>query len=67
MLLDGTRRSEINLRNMLYYDVTNGLARRNWAGNPGARFSVEREMDRAPALRVTLPNHADDDLINSIF
>ena len=66
MLLDGTERAELNLRNMLYFDVVNGLARRSWAGNEGAVFSVDREMERAPALKITVANQTDDDLINSI-
>jgi len=67
MLLDGSQEAESNLRNMLFYDVTNGLARRSWARNSGAEFAVKREMERSSNLKVTMPNHADDDLIDSLF
>ena len=67
MLLDGTKEAESNIQNMLFYDVTNGLARRSWARNEGAEFAIKREMERASNLKVTLPNLADDDLIDSLF
>ncbi len=67
MLLDGSQEAESNIRNMLFYDVTNGLARRSWARNQGAEFAIKREMERASNLKVTLPNLADDDLIDSLF
>jgi len=67
MLLDGSKEAESNLRNMLFYDVTNGLARRSWARNSGAEFAINREMEHASNLKVTMPNHADDDLIDSLF
>jgi urocanate hydratase len=38
MLLDGTDDAERKLRNMLYFDVTNGIARRAWARNLLLRF-----------------------------
>ena len=48
---------------MLFWDVNNGIARRSWARNDGARFAIEREMARTPGLKVTLPNIADDSLV----
>jgi len=67
MLLDGSQEAESNIDNMLFYDVTNGLARRSWARNSGAEVAVKREMDRVSNLTVTLPYHAADDLIDSLF
>jgi len=67
MLLDGSKEAESNLRNMLFYDVTNGLARRSWARNPGAEFAVKREMLRSSNLVITMPNSSDEDLIDSLF
>jgi urocanate hydratase len=64
MVLDGTPEAENRLENMIFWDVNNGIARRNWAGNDGAVFTIEREMDRFPDLKVTLPNLADDALID---
>jgi urocanate hydratase len=60
MLLDGSEEAEKRLENMLFYDVNNGIARRNWARNPNARFAIEREMERNSKLKVTLPHLVDD-------
>jgi urocanate hydratase len=30
-------------------------------------FAIQREMERTPGLKVTVPNIADDALIESIF
>jgi urocanate hydratase len=64
MVLDGSLEAERRLENMLFWDVNNGIARRSWAGNEGAMFTIEREMDRFPDLKVTVPNLADDTLID---
>ena len=63
MLIDGSADSDQHIREMLFWDVNNGIARRSWARNDGARTAIEREMARTPLLRVTLPNAADDSLI----
>ena len=63
MVLDGTEETEIKLKMMLHWDVNNGIARRSWARNEGAMFTLEREMRRTPELKVTVPYIADDKLI----
>ncbi|MCW5899153.1 MAG: urocanate hydratase [Flavobacteriales bacterium] len=65
LVLDGSADSERRLRSMLHWDVNNGIARRAWARNPNAVWSIEQEMKRTPLLKVTLPNEADDGLIDS--
>ena len=67
LVLDGTSDADRKLKNMLFYDVNNGIGRRSWARNSGAEFAAQREMDRSPNLKITMPNHADDTLINSLF
>ena len=67
MVIDGSEDSARHIREMLFWDVNNGIARRSWARNDGARAAIERQMARTPQLRVTLPNIADDSLINSIL
>jgi urocanate hydratase len=49
---------------MLFWDVNNGLARRNWARNKGAIFAIKRAMKTEPNLKVTVPNIVDDNLFN---
>ena len=63
MVLDGTSSTENKILSMLNWDVNNGIARRSWARNDGAIFTLKREMERTPGLNITVPNIADDDLI----
>lgn len=64
MLLDGTAEADSRLRMMLHWDVNNGIARRSWARNEEAVFAINRAMEQEPLLTVTLPNFADDTLID---
>ena len=63
MLIDGSEDSERHIREMLFWDVNNGIARRSWARNEGAMSAIRREMERTPGLQVTMPNLADEELI----
>ena len=67
MVIDGSDDADRRIKNMLLWDVNNGIARRSWARNKGAMFAIEREMERTPGLKVTIPNIADDSLIDSII
>ncbi len=67
MLLDGTPETEEKLKSMLFFDVNNGIARRSWARNKEARFAIEREMERSPNLKVTLPNLVNDGILRGLF
>jgi urocanate hydratase len=67
MMLDGSADSDRRLKNMLFWDVNNGISRRSWARNEGAVFAIKRAMEANPNLKVTLPNFADDQLIESLF
>ncbi|MFN4763139.1 urocanate hydratase [Gillisia sp. Q332] len=62
MVLDGSKESEDKLRSMLFWDVTNGLARRSWARNKEAIFSVNRAMEIEKKLKITMPNIVEDSL-----
>ena len=64
MVLDGTPDTENKLRRMLHWDVNNGIARRSWARNKAAMFTLKREMERTPDLNVTIPYIADDEIID---
>lgn len=63
MVVDGTSEAEERIKNMLLWDVNNGIARRSWARNSGARAAIERQMQRTPLLKVTLPNLCDEETI----
>ncbi|MCR4602894.1 MAG: urocanate hydratase [Prevotella sp.] len=66
MVVDGSADCDRRIRQMLFWDVNNGIARRSWARNSGSMDAIRREMERTPQLRVTLPNLVDDDIINSL-
>ncbi|MBL6963865.1 MAG: urocanate hydratase [Bacteroidetes bacterium] len=67
MLLDGSNDSDRRLKNMLFWDVNNGISRRSWARNEGALFAIKHAMNNHPDLKVTLPNIADEKIIDSLF
>ncbi len=64
LVLDGSADARRRLELMLGWDVNNGIARRAWARNEGAEFAIRRAMQRDPRLQVTLPEHADDALVD---
>ena len=66
MLLDGSSDAEQKLEKMLLYDVNNGIARRSWARNKEAIFAIEREMERRPNLKVTVPRLVDENVLNNL-
>lgn len=63
MVIDGSEDSDRHISEMLLWDVNNGIARRSWSRNKGAVDAIRREMERTPGLKVTLPNFADDEII----
>ncbi|MFL2968736.1 MAG: urocanate hydratase [Candidatus Poseidoniaceae archaeon] len=67
LLIDGSQDSERKLLSMLDWDVNNGISRRAWARNDGAVYAIKRAMESNPLLKVTLPNIAEDKLIDSFY
>lgn len=67
MVLDGSIEAEKRLKSMLFWDVNNGIARRNWARNQGATFAIKRAMEVEPHLKVTLPNLVNSAIIDKLF
>ena len=67
MVIDGSADSDRHIREMLLWDVNNGIARRSWARNAGSIQAIKREMQRTPELVVTLPNFVDDGIIDAQY
>jgi len=67
MTIDGSPEAEERLKMMLHWDVNNGISRRSWARNKPARFAIEQAMKENPDLKVTLPEEADDELLDGLF
>ncbi|MBT4337664.1 MAG: urocanate hydratase, partial [Bacteroidetes bacterium] len=66
MLLDGSKDADRRLKNMLFWDVNNGISRRSWARNEGAIFAIKRAMELNPDLKVTVPNIVDENILDSL-
>lgn len=60
MLLDGSTEADTRLKNMLHFDVNNGIARRSWARNEGAMAAIRRAMENDSKLVITMPNVVDE-------
>jgi len=67
LVLDGTAEAENRARQMLSWDVNNGLARRCWGRNANAEATIKRAMEADPNLRVTMPYHADDEFLKALL
>jgi urocanate hydratase len=66
MLIDGSQKSSQHIKQMLHWDVNNGIARRSWARNENANFAIERAMEKEPLLKVTMPEKVKDELLSKL-
>ncbi len=66
LVLDGSADAERRLRQMLFWDVNNGIARRSWARNTGSIAAIERAMAENSDLKVTLPNLVDEEILERL-
>ncbi|MDB2420398.1 urocanate hydratase, partial [Flavobacteriaceae bacterium] len=67
MLIDGSKESAKRIKSMLFWDVNNGIARRNWARNDEAIFAIKRAMKNEKKLKVTIPNKVDLSLFKNLY
>ena len=63
LLLDGSADADRRVKNMLYFDVNNGIARRAWAGNKPALSTVQRAGKMNAAFVPTIPFSVDEKLL----
>ncbi len=66
LFIDGSDKSENDIQKMLFWDVNNGIARRNWARNKEATFAIKRAMENEPLLNVLVPSLVDDKIIENL-
>jgi urocanate hydratase len=66
LTIDGSEKSEQKLRNMLFWDVNNGIARRGWARNRPAITTAIRAMESNPLLKITLPYDCSEEILDNI-
>ncbi|MGN5955839.1 urocanate hydratase [Sphingobacterium lactis] len=67
LLLDGSTDADRKLKQMLFFDVNNGIARRAWARNKEAQQAIETELNRTSTLKVTRAIGVEDELIDKLF
>lgn len=67
MVLDGSEDSDRKLKQMLFFDVNNGIARRAWARNKEAISAIETELERSFTLKVTKAELVDNHIIDNLF
>lgn len=67
LLLDGSTEADRKLKQMLFFDVNNGIARRAWARNKEAQQAIETELNRTSTLKVTRAIEVEDELIDKLF
>ncbi|BFZ08472.1 hypothetical protein BsWGS_11511 [Bradybaena similaris] len=63
LVLDGSEETGKRVREMLSWDVSNGVSRRCWAGNHNAKVTIQRTMEANPKLKVTMPYCVEDDTL----
>jgi urocanate hydratase len=67
MVIDGSKEAENRIKMMLHWDVNNGISRRSWAQNRPAEFAIQQAMKENSDLKITLPNKADDTLLDGLI
>jgi len=67
MLIDGSEQSKENIESMISWDVNNGIARRSWARNEGAKFAIKRAMERNSKLEITVSNLVDENILDFLL
>ena len=67
LYIDGSEKSGRAIESMIPWDVENGIARRSWARNDEAMWTIKRAMDNDSNLNVTMPNIVDENILNNLF
>ena len=65
MVLDGSPEMDARIKNMLFFDVNNGIARRAWARNPNAMFAASQVENRN--LSITMPHIVDEAILKGVI
>lgn len=66
MMIDGSEASDEKIKSMLFWDVNNGVARRSWARNDEAIYTIKKAMAENDQLKVTIPNKVDATILNNL-
>ncbi len=66
LVLDGSDDAAHRAREMLFWDVNNGVARRAWDRNENAMHAIQEAMKHNPDLHVILPNLVDPAVLDKL-
>lgn len=67
LVVDGSKESDKDLEDMLFWDVANGLARRAWSGHKYAQQTCEELAQIKKKFNITIFNDSDNDMIEGLF
>ncbi len=68
IVLDGSSRMDEVIRKALSWDVMGGVARRNWARNPGAIETSQRwNEEHSSEGAITIPQLSDEEYLDSLI
>jgi len=67
MVIDGSETAKNNIESMISWDVNNGIARRSWARNEGAKFAIKKAMERNNRLEITISNLVDENVLDFLL
>ena len=67
LLLDGTAEASGKLKQMLFFDVNNGIARRAWARNKESMEAIDIELSRSKNLKITKAQLVQESVLEKIF
>ncbi|MDR2854173.1 MAG: urocanate hydratase [Prevotellaceae bacterium] len=67
LVLDGSERVDEIIRSAMLWDVMGGVARRAWARNEHAIETSVEFNKQFPAYQITIPNVANEDLIENLL
>lgn len=66
LFIDGSIDADRRIRNMLFFDVNNGVARRAWAGNANALSAIKEEIHHNSRIKVTIPSQVESSVIDKL-
>tara|TARA_B100001175_G_scaffold317808_1_gene336620 strand:+ start:1431 stop:3449 length:2019 start_codon:yes stop_codon:yes gene_type:complete len=67
LFIDGSTKSQKSIDSMIPWDVENGVARRSWARNDEAMWTINRAMENNSELQVTMPSLVKEQVLDEAF
>ena len=65
--LIGTAEERERLKHFMLWDVSNGVARRGWAGGKNGQFYAKYLMNKNSELQITIPHEASSEILDKLI